>query len=421
MKKSCRRSRLAIGVALVAATAASALGIGSIDSAGAARSVRGFDGTTVKVASIGIASQFANIPVGAQARIKKFNDNKEIKGVKLEYAGFADDKGDPATSVSEARRLVTQEGVFAIVGDTSRSNPGDYLKQQHVPYFGWAFDSTYCSPKPDASIYGFGYNGCLVPSAPTWMPDTGRPAYAYVSQKMGKKHPTVVVFSADNESGKNSVKFQSPAYAGAGFDVVAQNNSIPSDPSSIGDYSPYVQQLLTSDNGKAPDAMVCLMSTQCINVYTLLQAANYQGTFVSSLYSNVLTKAMSGSAANITYVNFNEDTPGVKQIKTDVDAFQAGASAKLDSAMFVGYASTDMFIQALKTAAKQGKSGITPEKVQKAAMHQTWQIKTLAGPTIYPDSTVGQFPACNSEVLSDGTTWKTVTPYACSKKQFKVK
>ena len=84
--------------------------------------------------------------------------------------------------------------------------------------------------------------------------------------------------------------------------------------------------------------------------------------------------------------------------------------------MMAGYLSTDMFIQALKTAAKKGKSNITPEAVQKAAMNQTWQIAGVAGPTTYPNATVTSYQSCGSEVLSDGTAWKTVTPYVCSTK-----
>ncbi|MFN8026784.1 MAG: ABC transporter substrate-binding protein [Acidimicrobiia bacterium] len=412
--------RRVIGAAVVAAVAASALAIGT-GGAGATAKVRGFDGTTIKLGSMGIAAQFGNIPVGVQARIKQFNDDNEIKGVKLAYTDFADDKGDPTTALSEARRLVTQEGVFAIVGDVSQSNPGDYFKQQQVPYFGWAFDSTYCSHDASTQIWGFGYNGCLVPSDPAWMPDAGRPSFPYVQQQSGKKNPTLTVFSSDAQAGKNSVKYQSIAYAGIGYKVVAKLNSIPFDSASIGDYSPYVTELMKSDNGNPPDSMICLMSTVCINVYQGLKAAGYKGVFISSLYSNILVKALDGSAANITYVNFADDTKGTQQIKNAVDAYQAGASAKLDSAMFVGYASTDMFIQALKTVAKKGKSNITPANVQKAAAVQTWKIPELAGPTQYPEATVGAYQSCNSEVVSDGTAWKTVTPFACSKKQYPVK
>ena len=165
--------RRALGLFIVVALVAGVLVTGT---AGAAPSVRGFDGTTVKVASLGIAAQFPGVPVGAQARIKRFNDTNEIKGIKIAYDGFADDKQDPATALSETRRLVAQDGIFAIVGDTSSDNPGAYLKQQHVPYFGWAFDATYCSKKIDTSLYGFGYNGCLVPENPSVMPDNGRAA-----------------------------------------------------------------------------------------------------------------------------------------------------------------------------------------------------------------------------------------------------
>ena len=57
--------------------------------------------------------------------------------------------------------------------DLSEYNPGQYLNQQHVPYFGWAFDDTYCSAQADHRLCGFGFNGCLVPSDPTKMPGTG--------------------------------------------------------------------------------------------------------------------------------------------------------------------------------------------------------------------------------------------------------
>ena len=115
-----------------------------------------------------------------------------------------------------------------------------------MPYFGWAFDGTYCSTKVDTSLYGFGYNGCLVPENPPVMGDGGRAAYAYVSKKTGKKHPTLAIFSNDQASGKLAVSTQSVAYKGAGFDVVAQQNKMPF---PVTDYTPYAQALLTADNG----------------------------------------------------------------------------------------------------------------------------------------------------------------------------
>jgi ABC-type branched-subunit amino acid transport system substrate-binding protein len=191
-------------------------------------------------------------------------------------------------------------------------------------------------------------------------------------------------------------------------------------PPPISDYTPYVQDLLQSDHGKAPDVLLCLLATDCIPMFSQLQANGFQGVFISSLYSDLLVKAMNGSAVNVGFNNLTENTPGIAQMKTDVEAFQTGASSKIDSGVVAGYASTDMFIQALKTAAKKGKSNITPVAVQKAAMHQTWQIPGLAGPTQYPQATAASYPSCGAELVSDGTQWKTVTPYACSKKQWKI-
>ena len=158
MKRPFKRSRLVVGVALVAALAASALA-GTVGNAGAARSVRGFDGSTITVASLGVKAQFeGGVTRGVNARIKRFNDTNEIKGVKIKWTEFADDAQNDATALNEVRRLVTQTGITWIVGDTSANNPGDYLNQQHVPYFGWAFDNTDCSHNPPTNPYGFGYN-----------------------------------------------------------------------------------------------------------------------------------------------------------------------------------------------------------------------------------------------------------------------
>jgi ABC-type branched-subunit amino acid transport system substrate-binding protein len=417
MDRTIGRARR-LGVALIALVMACGVVVGlGAPSAGA--QVRGFDGTTITVAGLGIKSQLPLAELGAQARIKRFNDTDEIKGVKLKYTEFADDKQESATALSEARRLVTQEGVFAIVGDESGNNPGDYFAQQHVPFFGGGFDFTYCSNKPSTKVWGFAFAGCIIPDNPEWIGNLGKAPYIYASKKLNKKHPTAVVFGADNDSGKKGNHKFAIGYQGAGFKVVDVQNTVPQP--SPADYSPYVQKMLTGDNGHAPDVIFCQMSTDCIPIYTLLRAQGFKGIYVHGIYSDALVKPMAGSVAFGPYVNLQEPTPGYKQMKADMDAFEPGSSSKIDFGSLVGYTSTDMLIQALKKVAAKGKSNITPENVQKAASTMTFKIDGIFGPTEYPNATVYSYPACLSMNESDGVKWTTAVPLTCDKTKFSPK
>lgn len=375
---------------------------------------RGFDGTTLKVASFGIKGQLPGVEFGVRGRIQRFNATNELPGVKIDYVEFADDKLDPATALSEGRRLVTSDQVFAIVGDVSANNPGDYFRQQHVPYFGWAFDSTYCSPAPSTDVWGFGTDGCLISVNPKQMPDGFAAVATYVKKTTGKAAPTISLFGNDTASGQGSVKNDVAAFRGAGFDVVYAKGLLP--PPPISDYTPYVQGLLTSDHGKAPDAIECLLSTDCIPMYKGLLAAGFKGIYSHNLYSDALAPAMKGSVTQVPFVPFDIPSPALDQMKADVAA--AKPDQKLDTGVTTGYFSADQFIQALVAAAHSG--GITPENVQAKAARMTWEIKGLAGPLRYPDSTVEASPACFALAYDDGTAWKTVVPYACSDKTFPV-
>ena len=213
-------------MAIVLALASTGI-VGAAGSAGAVPSVRGFDGKTITVAGLGIKSQLPTAETGAQARIKRFNDTNEIPGLKIDYKELADDKQDPATALAEARRLVTQVGVFAIVGDVSANNPGQYFAQQHVPYFGGGFDNTYCSNKPSTKLWGFSDGGCIVAANPSRVTDIYHAMYANVAKLTGKKHPTFIVVGNDNESGKNGGQVFAVAAQGAGFKVTDVQTKMP--------------------------------------------------------------------------------------------------------------------------------------------------------------------------------------------------
>jgi branched-chain amino acid transport system substrate-binding protein len=406
--------RRAVVVTVVAGLVAAVMATG-VSGANGAPSVRGFDGTTIKVGGMGFAANFSGADIGTKARLKRANDTNEVKGVKFQYTEFADDKEDPAVATSEARRLVEQVGVFAIVPDLSPVNPGPYLNQQHVPYVGFAFDGTYCSAKPTTQLYGFGFSGCVIPPAPTVMPDAYPQEYQYVVKKTGKTHPTITIISGDVQSGKVAAKSQATGAQGAGFKVVFAKGNVPT---TTSDYSPYVAQWLTSAGGKQPDLIQCLLATQCLPVWDALKAAGFKGTFQSPLGIDLFAKTLAGTIST-SFFNIAPN-PGLTQMKADFAAASAPATTPIFSEET--YFSADMFIQAVKIVVKKsGAKGITPEAVQKVLATQTWQIPGLVGPIKYPASTAVPTPACGELVTSSGTApWTVVYPYACSSKQFKL-
>lgn len=408
------RGRMFAGV-LVVALASWGLGIATAASGGAAGSVRGFDGSTITVGALAMKSQLPNAEAGARARLQRFNETNEVKGIKVDYKEFVDDKQDPAVALSEARRLVSQVGIFALVGNVSAVNPTEYLEQQHVPSFGGGFDSTYCTPKPSKAIWGFSPLGCTVPHEPSFVYDAMSGGYEYVSKKVAKAHPTMVVFASNTELGKDGAQIVAVAAQGAGFKVTAVETKyeLP-----VSDYSPYVDSILVANHGSQPDVAYCAGGVECINFNGLLKERGFNGIFWHAMYSDLLVKAMAGTIVSIYAANPNDDSKGLRQIKADMDAYMPGGSNKIDIGTIIGYTSTDMFVTALKKAAKQGKAGITPENVRKVASTMTWKIDGLAGPVQYPKSSVIGYPSCRSVMLSDGTKWNTVVPFGCSTKTF---
>ena len=386
-------------------------------SAQGARSVRGFDGSTVTIAGLGIASQFMpDSETGTNARINRFNATSELKGVKIKLAEMADSGfTDPGTALSEGRRLVTQDQVFAIVPMLSQTVPGDYLAQQHVPFFGWGFDKAYCSPAVSTKVWGFSWDGCVIPPDAKRTGDLGIGMYKYVSEKTGKKHPTIALYSTDTAGGKLAVQGSASTYAGEGWNVVYAKAEVP-DP--VTDMTPYVQRWITSDNGHAPDAIGCLGSTACITNYGQVKAAGFTGEYLGAPYFGALAKILEGAVVLSGSVPLETTgVPALEQMKQDFTAVKPGSSPSAISQ--VAYFSADFFIQALKKVAKQyGVKGITPERVQQVASTMTWEIKGLAGPVKYPASTYIQTPTCAAVVVSDGTKFNTVEPFACSYKTY---
>ena len=386
---------------------------GSTSSSG---SVKSYSGDVIKVGGFFSTAQFAGSDIGAEARFDRANKEDQLGGARIEYVGTTNDPFDPASSLSALRQMVGEQGIQAIVPDLSPFNNGQFLASSKIPYVGYAFDDTYCTTSVSEPVWGFGYNGCLVPNNPPYLPDAYVSAYKFFSGKLGIAHPTLAVVSGDLQSGQLAAKFQASAAVGDGFKVVYAQGSLPQ---TVSDYTPYVQRWLTSAGGGQPNVIVCLEAAQCIPIFAALQAGGFKGSFYDTLGDvPVLAKSLAGTFSSTFY----NPEPGAAytQMADDINAFKPGTTLTPYS-VIPAYLAADMFVSAVQQVEKQGKV-LNATDLQIALDHQTWQDGTLAGPLEYPQSAVSPTPSCAALVqyASDGSGAHVVEPYSCSYKTFPV-
>jgi ABC-type branched-subunit amino acid transport system substrate-binding protein len=279
---------------------------------------------------------------------------------------------------------------------------------------GGGFDYSYCASKVTTSLWGYSVGGCLVPSSPPVMSNTYRQFYTYVSAKTGSAHPTMALFSNDNASGSNSAKLATVSAKGAGFSVVYNKAAVPT---TASDYTPYVQQLLSSNNGKQPQAIGCQLTEQCIPMWSALKNAGYTGSYWTPLGEIAsLDSIMQGTVTTTTYNN--QPSPQLTAMESAMNAVSPGTQLTGYSNV-PSYFSAAMFATAVHTVQAK-KQAITPANVRKVLSTIKWAIPGLVGPIQYPASSVAGTPYCTSFLAYTGGSTKTIYPYSCTYKVFKV-
>lgn len=407
-----RRKWVATTAAVAVASAFALVGGVSAGSAGAAGNVRGVTNNSITVAGLSQQTQFTanELKIGAEARFNVENAKGGVDGRKINYVESADDQGSVSTALSAAQRLVEQDQVFAIVPVLSPyvDEAGPYLTQQKVPFFGWGIDHVFCD-----NPYAFGFTGCIVP--PPSIPTTGTTWGALVSNYFksqgspnGAQGKTAAVISEDNATGKTGAVVIQAQVKKAGFKAVYVQSTLPAVPP--GDYSPFVNAMLTSANGKAPDAI--FLTTSVPNTEHLVQAlpqAGYKGVLTNAVFYD--PRAVSLVKGNFAFTQFDvpEDTanPAMQQIVQRLQAV-GGPNVQITQGMLSAYFSADSFVAVLK---KVGKN-LTPQTFAAAMKNFTYQIPGVVGPTKYPASQTEGSP-CGTLVGSDGTKFSIAVKFSC--------
>jgi branched-chain amino acid transport system substrate-binding protein len=398
---------VAVAVAVVISLALASAGVAGAKVQSQA-SVRGVTSTTITVAGI-CDPNFAGSADGAQARFDAENAKGGTFGRKYDFKGCNNDGDDSNQDLTIGKRLVQQDGVFAIVpAITPTLAAAPFFAQQKVPFVGWGISTGFCN-----NPYALGFTGCIVP--PPNIKTTGTTwgalidgAFKKQGAATGAKGKTAAVISEDNDSGKTGTPVIVAQAKAAKMKVVYGKAAIPAPPAVVGDYSPYVTALLTSNGGKAPD--VIFVVTSFANVLGLSKAllqANFKGLLTNAVaYDPALIKAAEGQSVFAQF-DLPEDTsnPRMAQIVADIGKV---TTKGIGQAALAGYFSADAFIAAVKKAGKN----LTPESFAKVLTNFTYEVKGVIGPTKYPQSRTQGAP-CGTLATSNGTAYEITVPYTC--------
>ena len=383
-------------------------------SAGAAGSVRGVTNNSITVAGISQQSQFSadELQIGAEAAFAPVNAKGGVFGRKIKYGESADDGGTVSTDLSTVQRLVEQDQIFALVPvlDPYLDESGPYLKQQQVPFFGWGIDPAFCD-----NPYAFGFTGCIVPppNIPTTATTLGLLASSYFKahgSPNGAQGKTAAVISEDNASGKSGAVVIGAQAKKAGFKVVYVQSTLPVIPP--GDYSPYINAMLTSNNGKPPDAIFLITSVpNTLRLVQALPAAGYKGVLTNAVLYDPRAVALVKDNFEFTQFDVPEDTTNaaMQQIVANIKSV-GGPNVVITQGTLSSYFSADAFVKVLQ---KVGKN-LTAQAMAAAMKNFTYSIPTVVGPTVYPAAQTEGTP-CGAMVGSDGTAFSIAVKYTCGR------
>ncbi|MBW5485828.1 ABC transporter substrate-binding protein [Streptomyces bambusae] len=406
----------AAALALVSAcnsASGSSSGGGSGAPGGGAGGVRGVTPTTVKVG--GIVSMTSaggyskkDTDLGARARYLRANAEGGVHGRKIEYLGAEDDGQDPGKNMAAARKLVQQDKVFAVAPMSSVTFSGaDFLEQEKVPTFGWGTLPSFCGPK-----YIYGFNGCLVPSPGGTLNQTWPEGIATVLG--GARGKSVAVIANDSDAGKFGIRTFRTGFAAAGFDVAYAKASVPAT-AVPSDWSAYVKDILASNGGRAPDAVVSVMQTpNNIGLFTALKRAGYQGLLSDPtdydpglLAKDATRQALDGVHVLLQFEPFESTSPAMERFKADIKAANGGRDVPLNMHMLTGYMSADLFVS---IAQKAGKD-LTVESFQAAAQSFS-DTGTLVGDRSEPKGQKDSF-GCGALVQLRNGRYEVSVPFMC--------
>ncbi len=327
---------------------------------------RGISSNSIKVGVLAVLSgplALTGVDIGARARFERQNRSGGIHGRKIQIVDVQDDASDAQKDLAAAQKLVLQDQVFAVVEATNFLS-GQYLNSQKVPVYGWNVTPNGCN-----QAYDFGITGCNVPINPDQFGTGDAKQFAQV---LGGASGKTVVIPIDDDPSARAAKDQCTVpFTSVGFKLVG-TPLIPI--SGVTDYTPYVQQILTANQGKAPDLVfACTSVGSTIGLTSALTAAGFKGAQGNGivydprlLQSKQLVQSLNHVYVVVQWQPFEANTAPIQQMTSDVHA--VAPQQLMTLAVASGYWAADMMIDMLQKVgpdptaekiARLGNSGYT--------------------------------------------------------------
>ena len=170
----------------------------------------------------GPASAYGTIGRAAKAHFDWVNSKGGVNGRKIQFVTL-DDGYDPARAVSNARRLITQDKVFALFNTLGTANNlaiWDYVNQQKVPQLYVATGASEWGKDVAKHPYTIG-----------WQPDYVTEATAYADYvKKNKPNAKVAVLYQNDSFGKDLLGGFTKGIQGSNVKIVARESYEVTDP-----------------------------------------------------------------------------------------------------------------------------------------------------------------------------------------------
>ncbi len=353
-----------------------------------AATTRGITSTSITVEGLAPLSsaRAATLPgsdIGARAVFNKVNASGGVYGRKINLLGVKDDGDDPGKNLDAARQIVLGDQAFAVVPViTPDMGSASFLEEQHVPTVGELYDTLACQKS-----YLFGVNGCTSPPPAERVYSPG-PGYVLRDglYRGNAASRTVAITMDDDPIGHASIQACAGPFRTAGFKVVLDSLFLPTT-APITDYTPYVQQLMTANNGKPPDIVwTCNVFSTAVGVIGALKAAGFQGVIYNPVTYDPrllevppLADALNGTYVYTLYAPAESAQPPLPQVKADIAAVDP--SAQLSIQVLAGYYSAELFVDILRKAGKH----LTAESFAAAGNNNfTFNAKGAVCPVTFP-------------------------------------